>query len=152
MSVSFSNDRPIYLQIVDQIKVKIITGVYKPGDKLPSVREMAVEMQVNPNTMQRAYSYLEMEGLVYSQRTSGRYVNPDQEKVQQLKKELAKTQVRDFLKSMQQLGFGMDEIIEVLGLAEERYEDLMTKLPKFIEEEETEKRKQREICNKFKKV
>lgn len=114
MSISFSNDRPIYLQIVDQIKVKIITGVYKPGDKLPSVREMAMEMQVNPNTMQRAYSYLEMEGLVHSQRTSGRYVDPDPEKVRQLKKELAKTQVRDFLKSMQQLGFGMDEIIEVL--------------------------------------
>lgn len=114
MSISFSNERPIYLQIVDQIKIKIITGEYKPGDKLPSVREMAMEMQVNPNTMQRAYSYLEMEGLVHSQRTSGRYVDSDPEKVRQLKKELAKTQVRDFLKSMQQLGFGMDEIIEVL--------------------------------------
>lgn len=114
MSGLFSNERPIYLQIVDRIKIKIITGEYQPGDKLPSVREMALEMQVNPNTMQRAYSYLEMEGLVHSQRTSGRYVDPDKDKVQQLKKELAKIQVRDFLESMRQLGFTMDEIIEVL--------------------------------------
>lgn len=114
MNISFSNDRPIYLQIVDRIKIKIITGEYKPGDKLPSVREMALEMQVNPNTMQRAYSYLEMEGLVHSQRTSGRYVDGDAEKVRQLKKELARTQIRDFLDSMKQLGFTMDEIVEVL--------------------------------------
>ena len=80
MNNPFSNERPIYLQIVDRIKVKIITKEYRPGDKLPSVREMASLMQVNPNTMQRAFSILESEELVRSHRTSGRYVDLDERK------------------------------------------------------------------------
>ena len=105
---------PIWSQLKEQLSAFISSGGMAPGERIPSVRDLAADAGVNPNTMQRAYSYLEMEGLVHSQRTSGRYVDPDPEKVRQLKKELAKTQVRDFLKSMQQLGFGMDEIIEVL--------------------------------------
>lgn len=108
----FSNERPIYLQIVDRIKVKIITREYAPGDKLPSVREMASLMQVNPNTMQRAFSILESEGIVCSHRTSGRYVDLDEEKILQLRKDLAREQITVFLASMEQMGFTMEEILE----------------------------------------
>lgn len=108
----FSNERPIYLQIVDRIKVKIITREYAPGDKLPSVREMASLMQVNPNTMQRAFSILESEGIVCSHRTSGRYVDLDEEKILQLRKDLAREQITVFLRSMEQMGFTMEEILE----------------------------------------
>lgn len=108
----FSNERPIYLQIVDRVKVKIITREYAPGDKLPSVREMASMMQVNPNTMQRAFSILESEGIVCSHRTSGRYVDLDEEKILQLRKDLAREQITVFLRSMEQMGFTMEEILE----------------------------------------
>ena len=112
MNNPFSNERPIYLQIVDRIKVKIITREYAPGDKLPSVREMASLMQVNPNTMQRAFSILESEGIVCSHRTSGRYVDLDEEKILQLRKDLAREQITVFLASMEQMGFTMEEILE----------------------------------------
>lgn len=110
----FSNERPIYLQIVDRIKVKIITKEYTAGDKLPSVREMASLMQVNPNTMQRAFSILESEGIVRSHRTSGRYVDLDEAKIAKLRKDLAREQTEAFLASMEQMGFTMEEILEEL--------------------------------------
>ena len=108
MNNPFSNERPIYLQIVDRIKVKIITKEYAAGDKLPSVREMASLMQVNPNTMQRAFSILESEGIVRSHRTSGRYVDLDEAKIAKLRKDLAREQTEAFLASMEQMGFTMD--------------------------------------------
>ena len=77
MKWSFANDLPIYTQLIDQIKVGIVTGAFPPGERLPSVRDLATEAGVNPNTMQRALSQLESEGLVYSQRTAGRFVTED---------------------------------------------------------------------------
>ncbi len=77
----FQSDRPIYTQLVEQIKLRIISGIYKPGDKLPSVRDFAQEASVNPNTMQRALAELEKDGLVYSQRTSGRFITEDIEMI-----------------------------------------------------------------------
>ena len=74
MGWKFQTDRPIYAQLVEQVKQKMIAGVYPPGGKMPSVRELAAEASVNPNTMQRAFSQLEQEGLLYTQRTSGRFV------------------------------------------------------------------------------
>ena len=73
MPWELDNDRPIYLQLMERIQQDIVSGIYKPGDRLPSVRDLAVEAAVNPNTMQKALSELERSGLVYSQRTSGRY-------------------------------------------------------------------------------
>lgn len=77
MSWNLNSDRPIFLQIVERIQMDIISGIYKPGDKLPAVRELASEASVNPNTMQKALSELEKTGLVYSQRTSGRFITED---------------------------------------------------------------------------
>ena len=80
--------RPIYLQIIERVQMDIITGRYQPGDKLPSVRDLAQEAAVNPNTMQKALSELERSGLIYSQRTSGRFITEDKELIHQMKKNL----------------------------------------------------------------
>ena len=78
MKWQFSNDAPIYSQLIHQIQVGIVSGAFPPGQRLPSVRDLATEAGVNPNTMQRALAELERDGLVYSQRTAGRFVTEDQ--------------------------------------------------------------------------
>ena len=87
MPWELDNDRPIYLQLMERIQRDIISGVYKPGDKLPSVRDLAVEAAVNPNTMQKALSELERSGLVYAQRTSGRFITEDEAMLKKMKQE-----------------------------------------------------------------
>ena len=89
MPWNLDSSRPIYLQIIERVQMDIITGRYQPGDKLPSVRDLAQEAAVNPNTMQKALSELERSGLIYSQRTSGRFITEDKELIHQMKKELA---------------------------------------------------------------
>lgn len=106
--------RPIYLQLEDQIKARIIAGVYRPGEKLPSVRELAAEAAVNPNTMQKALTELERSGLVFAQRTSGRFITEDTQIMKNLKEQLAKEQIEQFLSSMEQLGFRKEEILSLL--------------------------------------
>lgn len=106
--------RPIYLQLEDQIKTRIIAGVYRPGEKLPSVRELAAEAAVNPNTMQKALTELERSGLVYAQRTSGRFITEDTQIMKNLKEQLAKEQIEQFLSTMEQLVFRKEEILSLL--------------------------------------
>ena len=89
MQWQFSNDAPIYTQLIQQIKVGIVTGAFPPGERLPSVRDLATEAGVNPNTMQRALAELERDGLVYSQRTAGRFVTEDNTMINQAKRSLA---------------------------------------------------------------
>ena len=97
MSWNLNSDRPIFLQIVERIQMDIISGIYKPGDKLPAVRELASEASVNPNTMQKALSELEKTGLVYSQRTSGRFITEDTNMIEELKQKLAAEKIDEFL-------------------------------------------------------
>ncbi len=106
--------RPIYLQLEDIIKSKIIAGIYKPGQKLPSVRELAAEAAVNPNTMQKALAKLERSGLVYTQRTSGRYITEDTAIMQNLKHQLAHDLIYQFLEAMAHLGYTREESIQLL--------------------------------------
>lgn len=98
MPWNLDSDRPIYLQLMERIQHDIISGTYKPGDKLPSVRELAMEASVNPNTMQKALSELERIGLVHSRRTSGRFITEDETMIKQLKTETATEHIREFLK------------------------------------------------------
>ena len=111
MPWNLDSDRPIFIQIIEKIQMDIISGVYKPGDKLPSVRELAAEASVNPNTMQKALSELERTGLVYSQRTSGRFITEDKKMIDELKSELAKDIISQFLENMQNLGFQKEDTI-----------------------------------------
>ena len=114
MPWNLDSDRPIYLQLMERIQHDIISGTYKPGDKLPSVRELAMEASVNPNTMQKALSELERLGLVHSRRTSGRFITEDETMIKQLKTETATEHIREFLKSMEYLGFTRPEILELV--------------------------------------
>lgn len=115
MQWQFSNDAPIYTQLIQQVKVGIVTGAFPPGERLPSVRDMATEAGVNPNTMQRALAELERDGLVYSQRTAGRFVTEDNTMINTAKRSLAERHVKTFLEAMLRLGFQRDEIIDLIS-------------------------------------
>lgn len=115
MPWNLNSDRPIFIQIIEKIQMDIISGVYKPGDKLPSVRELAAEASVNPNTMQKALSELERTGLVYSQRTSGRFITEDKKMIDELKSELAKEIISQFLENMKKLGFQKEDALLLMN-------------------------------------
>ena len=114
MGWNLDSQRPIYAQIIDKVQMDIVTGRYAPGGRLPSVRELAAQAAVNPNTMQKALAELEGSGLIYAQRTSGRFVTEDAGRIREAKRRLASMQVRDFMKKMQDLGMTWEEIIELL--------------------------------------
>ena len=114
MPWTLDDSRPIYLQLEDLIKARIIAGIYKSGERLPSVRELAAEAAVNPNTMQKALTELERSGLVYAQRTSGRFITEDTNIMKELKEHLAREQIQLFLTNMKQLGFQKEDIIRLL--------------------------------------
>ena len=114
MKWQFSNDLPIYSQLIAQIKVGIVTGAFPPGERLPSVRDLATEAGVNPNTMQRALTELERDGLVYSQRTAGRFVTEDQSMIASAKRSLAESHIQTFLRAMAHLGYDREEILTLL--------------------------------------
>ena len=114
MNWQFSNDAPIYAQLIGQIRAGIVSGAFSPGERLPSVRDLAMEAGVNPNTMQRALTELERDGLVYSQRTSGRFVTEDETMIQQAKRGLAERHIKTFVAAMVRLGFRREEMIALL--------------------------------------
>ena len=114
MPWDFRGDTPIYAQLVDQLRRRVVSGDLPPGARLPSVRDLAAEAGVNPNTMQRAMAEMERLGLVYSQRTAGRFVTEDEAVIRALRRELAGEQIRSFLAGMAQLGFGREEIMTML--------------------------------------
>jgi DNA-binding transcriptional regulator YhcF (GntR family) len=118
MEWQFHSDAPIYTQLVAQIKLRIVTGEYLPGQRLPAVRDLALEAGVNPNTMQRALQELEREQLVFSQRTSGRFVTEDVTMIEEAKNTLAQAQLQVFLREMKALGYSMEQIRKLLEAAE----------------------------------
>ena len=124
MSWEFQDHLPIYAQLMDTLKRRIVTGRYLPGEKLPSVRELAAEAGINPNTVQRAFSELEREGLIYTQRATGKYVTENEADIKSARQSLAKTQVADFLRAMQSLGFSVGDVIVLLQSFNESEEEI----------------------------
>ena len=114
MTWSFTPDRPIYLQLQELLKLSIVSGLYPPGGKLPAVRDLALEASVNPNTVQRALTELEREGLVYAQRTSGRFVTEDETVIKKTKSELATELVDAFLEKMSAIGYSAKETASLI--------------------------------------
>ena len=114
MSWQFRADLPIYTQLVERITQAIVAGVYAPGEKLPSVRDFAAQAGVNPNTVQRALLELEQRGLLYTQRTAGRFVTGDTAVIRQAKQSLARQKMEGFLSDMKKLGFEKEEVLAVL--------------------------------------
>jgi GntR family transcriptional regulator len=97
------------------MQAAITSGYFKPDDKLPSVRDLATEASVNPNTMQKALAELEKTGLIYTNRTSGRYITSDLTLIDNLKKESAKNLVIDLLEKMKQLGYNHEETLVIIS-------------------------------------
>lgn len=119
MNWDLKSDRPIYFQLIEQIELRIISGIYPLGSRLPSVRDMATEAAVNPNTMQRALAELENQGLLYSQRTSGRFVTEDEEVIKTMKYSLAQNIIKEFIEKMRSLGYDFRQTITLLEQIEE---------------------------------
>ena len=111
MKWELDSERPVYLQLIEQIQAGIIAGYYKPGDKLPSVRDLAAEATVNPNTMQKALTDLERTGLIYTNRTSGRFITSDEALIHKLREESAILLVFEFLERMKRHGFEPEDTL-----------------------------------------
>ena len=112
MAWTFKDDRPIYSQLVEQIKIKIISGEWELGGRLSSLRELAEQAGVNPNTMQRALAELERDGLVHSKRTSGRFVTEDENMIKNVREAVDAENIAAFMESMKRLGFTESEIMD----------------------------------------
>src|SRR5574344_1907655 len=103
MDFEFNNDTPIYKQLINYFKIEISKGFYHPGDKIPSVRELATMVKINPNTIQRALQDLEDDGLIFTKRTSGKFITEDKKILEKLKHELAKEKIENFIADMNKL-------------------------------------------------
>ncbi len=114
MAWNLDSSRPIYAQIAEQVRLDIISGLYQPGTKLSSVRELAAQAKVNPNTMQKALAELERSGLVHSMRTSGRFITEDTDMIKQMKEDLATDQIKEFLEKMSSMGFQPQDTLELI--------------------------------------
>ena len=111
---ALNDGRPIYLQLAEHIRIQIISGELTPGERLPSVRDLALEAAVNPNTMQKALSELEREELVYSNRTVGRYITESEETIQKLRQQFVLDKLQDFLATVRPLGYSPREISRMI--------------------------------------
>jgi len=114
MELAFDNNIPIYIQLLEYMKIYLISGVFKCGEKLPSVREFATTFKVNPNTMQKALSELEDMNLIYTERTNGKYVTKNQKVIDKLKDEYAVTLAKSYFQGMKRIGLGKADSIKYL--------------------------------------
>ena len=114
MEFTFDNNIPIYIQLLEYLKIYLISGVFKSGDKLPSVRDFASTFKVNPNTMQKALSELEDMKLIYTERTNGKFVTKDQKLIEKLKDEYALTLAKSYFDGMKKIGLGKADSIKYL--------------------------------------
>jgi DNA-binding transcriptional regulator YhcF (GntR family) len=114
MSWKFNDSQPIYKQISEELEKEVISGVYKPGDQLPSVRDLAMQAGVNPNTMQKGLMNAEQDRIIYSDRTRGRFVTDDQTIIDSLRREISGKMVRDFFSNMRSLGIEDGDIVKAV--------------------------------------
>ncbi|MGX9758599.1 GntR family transcriptional regulator [Clostridioides difficile] len=114
MEWELDNNKPIYIQLVEHLKLKIVSGEIKIGSKLETVRALAEDAEVNPNTMQKALTELERQGLVYSQRTKGRFVTDDEKKIKAMKEEIANVEINTLKETLVKLGYDEDEMLKLI--------------------------------------
>ena len=113
--MDFNKNIPIYIQIEDQIKLNIITNKYKPGEKIKSVREFALELKINPNTINRALLELEDQGLIITQRTSGKYITDNKRLIEKEKSKLINRKIDEFMDYMRELNMDKNKILEIIN-------------------------------------
>jgi DNA-binding transcriptional regulator YhcF (GntR family) len=111
----FDSQKPIYSQLIEHVQLGILTGEYPPGSPMPSVRVLAIEAGVNPNTMQRALSELETRELLHTYRTAGRFVTEDRDMIDHIKREQAERCIDEFFGGMERLGFRREEAVRLLS-------------------------------------
>ncbi len=114
MEYVFDNQRPIYIQLVEKLKLEIVSGRLKPGDRISSVRDLAIAFKVNPNTMQKALLDLESQGLIYTERTNGKFVTEDEKLIEKVKMDFAKEKVNQYISDMKNIGITFEESIKYL--------------------------------------
>jgi len=114
MEFTFDNNVPIYIQLLEYMKIYLISGVFKCGEKLPSVREFSTTFKVNPNTMQKALAELESLNLIYTERTNGKYVTNDTKLIEKLKDEYAINLAKSYFQGMKKIGLGKADSIKYL--------------------------------------
>ncbi len=114
MDYIFDNERPIYVQLVEKLRIEIVSGKLKDGERIPSVRELALTTKVNPNTMQKALAELENEGLIYTERTNGKFVTENKELIEKIKRKLAEEKVNNYIKDMKNIGITYEQSIQYL--------------------------------------
>ena len=114
MDFTFDNNIPIYIQLLEYMKIYLISGVFKAGDKLPSVRDFANTFKVNPNTMQKALAELESMKLIYTERTNDKFVTKDEKLIERLKDEYAMTLAKSYFDGMKKIGLGKADSIKYL--------------------------------------
>ncbi|MDE5604190.1 MAG: GntR family transcriptional regulator [Eubacterium sp.] len=132
MEYQFDNEKPIYIQLVELIKKEIVSGRMKSGEKIPSVRELAVQAKVNPNTVQKALAELERFGLIYTERTNGKYVTENTDIIKNYRNELIGERVNSFLTDMINMGVGSEEIAEYLNQLKGDQNSEASRMQKFI--------------------
>ena len=120
LSWELVNDRPIWVQLIEQLTRRIVSGEYPPGARVPSVRDLAAKAGVNPNTMQRALSGLEERGLLVAQRSIGRFVTQDAALIVRMRQELAEQELAVFKRRMRLLGYQDQEILEFVSAKGEK--------------------------------
>lgn len=114
MAWKFTSDKPVYLQIADRLTKSVLSGEYKPGEQIPSVRQLALEAAVNPNTIQHAFTELESNGLIISKNTVGRFVTNDEAIIEECRNDLAKSIAKDFIKNMSHLSITPEQAIKII--------------------------------------
>lgn len=117
MAWSFSSDKPVYVQIAERIMASVVSGEYKPAEQIPTVRQLALEAAVNPNTIQHAFSVLENEGVIVSQGTVGRYVTEDASVIEQCRKQMTEQIVKKFVKDIEKLSVDKAQVLSMIGEA-----------------------------------
>lgn len=114
MDYIFDNERPIYIQLLEMLRIEIVSGKLKSGERIPSVRELALTAKVNPNTMQKALSELEEEGLIYTERTNGKFVTNNKDLIEKFKRKLAEEKVNNYINDMKNIGITYEEALKYL--------------------------------------
>lgn len=114
MAWSFSADRPVYIQIADRIQKSVLSGEYQAGEQIPTVRQLALEAAVNPNTVQHAFTELENAGIIIAKGTLGRFVTEDEQVLQAVREKLARQLAKTFVEEMGQLSIGLEQALELI--------------------------------------
>lgn len=114
MNFKFDNERPIYIQLIEQLKSDIISGKLSPGERIPSVRELAIKLKVNPNTIQKALQNLEENNFIFTERTTGKYVTKNKKLIERNQEKYAMEKINAFIHEMNNLGITKKEIIKLL--------------------------------------